>query len=436
VPPFVRDDVLVSGSIEDDQIGPREWRLQLAPDVDADDDTPEELFTDVSGCAFAAPGPYTCSWDTRAHPDGRYEVRARLTDLMTDKHVNVGDTRVRTTIDHTPPSMDVSGELKDAEDQRPLYEDAVGGLHVSASDAGSGVVRVEVIVDGATRSARDQACANGGCGIEHDYELAGREYVDGQHEVRVIARDQVGYTTERVWTVDVEQEIPEAEQATPAGSATSGAFPVPGSAAALSEARLAAEAGVPSLARFEAGNELLYNLPCTSEEEPANFAVWSLGSNFEGLALDAVTRRCDTPSPVEPIRANYVNHIYGTCSPDPGEEEASCVPPLQIQSWPGCERSLWSYDIGPEPFQIAYVDTTLRGVPAAIFGDDRLRVEVFTGGSTIVLFGQDPDQLLRAVDALRQEPGGGELDGLLPAPPGGALAPPLGGALTGTLQCR
>ncbi|MGH3031015.1 MAG: hypothetical protein ACRDNE_09680 [Gaiellaceae bacterium] len=65
-------------------------------------------------------------------------------------------------------------------------------------------------------------------------------------------------------------------------------------------------------------------------------------------------------------------------------------------------------------------DTTVRGVPAAFF-EEGGRLEVYTGEVTIVLFGQDRGQLLRAAAALRAENGGVGPDAKLPAPAAGAL---------------
>lgn len=111
------------------------------------------------------------------------------------------------------------------------------------------------------------------------------------------------------------------------------------------------------------------------------------------------------------------------------------MPPLQVQSWPACETSIWSFELGPEEFRIPYIEGQLRGAPSAVFGPDGLRVEIYTGVSTVVIYGVDCDQILRAVSALREEPGEGRLSGLIPATPAGPLPPAVAGALDGVLPC-
>jgi hypothetical protein len=80
------------------------------------------------------------------------------------------------------------------------------------------------------------------------------------------------------------------------------------------------------------------HLPCTTADRPANFHVFWLGPRFEGLDLSAVLRRCDKPYPGEPLRANWVSFIYGTCEISPEQTEGGCAPPLEVQSSPACER--------------------------------------------------------------------------------------------------
>lgn len=152
-----------------------------------------------------------------------------------------------------------------------------------------------------------------------------------------------------------------------------------------------------------------------------NFTLYSAGESFEGLPLVGITRRLDPPASLSdvplPSRANFANFIYGDCK---AESDSGCAPPLQIQVWPACERTLSSYSLTPAGDPLPHDDTTVRGVPAAFF-EEGGRLEVYTGEVTIVLFGQDRGQLLRAAAALRAENGGVGPDAKLPAPAAGAL---------------
>src|SRR5215218_1771870 len=69
----------------------------------------------------------------------------------------------------------------------------------------------------------------------------------------------------------------------------------------------------------------------------AQFPLYSAGDTFEGMALRAISRRDDAPAPAETVRADYVGFIYGDCV---AIDESGCAPPLEIQVWPACERSL------------------------------------------------------------------------------------------------
>lgn len=153
------------------------------------------------------------------------------------------------------------------------------------------------------------------------------------------------------------------------------------------------------------------------------FPLFSLGAEFEGIPLVAVLRRVDTTTDrAEPIRANYVSFIYGTCDPYPD----GCAPPLEVQIWPACVRN---------PNVISYVGigqpqtTTIRGVPAVYVdpGDGGGRLELTTGSSTVVLFGSSREQLERAARALR----GVNVD----VPMGSPLPVPGLGAAEGALTC-
>jgi len=149
----------------------------------------------------------------------------------------------------------------------------------------------------------------------------------------------------------------------------------------------------------------------------------SLGTEFDGIPLVAVLRRVDTGGdPAEPIRANYVSFIYGTCDPYPD----GCAPPLEVQVWPACVRNprVLSYVGLGEPATI-----TVRGVPG-VYVDEGLgsgRLELATGTSTVVLFGSSRAELLRAAEALR----GVNID----VPTGSPLPAPAPGAAEGNLRC-
>ncbi len=127
-----------------------------------------------------------------------------------------------------------------------------------------------------------------------------------------------------------------------------------------------------------------------------DFPLYSLGPSFKGLELVALLRANASRVPNEPVRANYVNFVYGLCELEEGEE-GGCQPPLQVQVWDACERHRGVYgDMRPDE------ELTLRGVPAAFF-EQRTRLELYTDKATIVVYFVRPDRalLLEAADSLR-----------------------------------
>jgi hypothetical protein len=180
----------------------------------------------------------------------------------------------------------------------------------------------------------------------------------------------------------------------------------PGSAAAVG-AEPPSDADATTVDDTTAKDDGPVRLPCTDADQPVNFTFYSVGPAFEGLPVTDVYRLCAEPYPGEPLRANYVDYIYGTCTPPvPSPEVATgsgCVNPLEIQTWPACERTLADYSIDKnEPYPHEWLGA-VRGAQAAEF-DGGTRVELYTGSSTVVIFSEDPKLIAAALAALRPEP--------------------------------
>jgi hypothetical protein len=82
---------------------------------------------------------------------------------------------------------------------------------------------------------------------------------------------------------------------------------------------------------------------CENSGTAVPFRAFSLGATFEDLPAVAALRRCDDPYVNEAVHANYVSYIYGDCEINPQLDDDRCTPPLEIQSWPACERSFADY---------------------------------------------------------------------------------------------
>jgi hypothetical protein len=156
--------------------------------------------------------------------------------------------------------------------------------------------------------------------------------------------------------------------------------------------------------------------------------------------LSAHTRICGNPDPTRSLaaggsvdpdslgRSNFDSYVYGTCE---ATSDQGCAPPLEIQSWPACERSAADYSGGSpdNPERLEPIEKfELRGVPARLYDD--VSVELSTGAVTVVIFGRTRAQLLAAAKELR-----GEAGPALGAGPKEDLPSPTAGAQEGTLSC-
>jgi hypothetical protein len=139
-------------------------------------------------------------------------------------------------------------------------------------------------------------------------------------------------------------------------------------------------------------------LPChDSTGRPVDGPEFSLGASFERHQKSHEERRCDEPGPVG--RANYHSVIYGDCQ---ATADHGCAPPVEIQTYPACERNPSSYRLTPEGDAVPHQDARVAGFPAAWFEDGR-RLEVYLKDATIVIFGENRGQLTRAAAQLHRE---------------------------------
>jgi hypothetical protein len=362
-------------------------------------------------------------WDTTRHADGWHDLRARLNDLMVDRHDNpTHTTPTATIVDNNAPTFGLSGSLVDA-GAFPLEYGEPESLNISAGDgAGSGIASIEVLVDGVQRQNQTFGCTTGGCSRGTGFTFWPEQYGEGLHTVEVVVRDHVGFESRQSFQRDVE-------------------MPPPAVAAGASAAPAARPGALAQNIAPEDATELVTGttdelLRCTGVQQPLNFVAYSLGSSFEGLPITGLVRDCELPYPREPGRANHVTYIYGDCDLAAVPTDGGCAPPLEVQTWPACERNLTSY-FDPV-FPDEYDRTVIRDVPAAVF-EDGTRVEVYAGGSTIVVFGLDPAQVRRAAESVVAEPSGQP-----PTVPASnptldettrSLPEPLPGATQGALSC-
>jgi hypothetical protein len=150
--------------------------------------------------------------------------------------------------------------------------------------------------------------------------------------------------------------------------------------------------------------------PCLKQRHLPAFTPYNLGRKFAGLPLTSVGRFCFGPPPRalhrvgEPASVAWTSTAtYGTCTPEKGSEGA-CDPPLEIQTWPECDRNLSSYGVIEPPRALNPRRSFFLGgsykIPTASFeyGQTPTRLEMYTGQTTVVIYTAaipDPPTLAR-----------------------------------------
>jgi len=176
-------------------------------------------------------------------------------------------------------------------------------------------------------------------------------------------------------------------------------------------------------------------LPCTGDQQPVNFETFSVGPSVDGLPLTYTERRCGG-GPVA-TRVNYLSYVYGDC--EIVEGATGCQPPLEIQTWPACQRFLAKYSFRGKPLPRRRLEKRDGAeVVEFNFALDK-RIEVYTGLSTVVIFAVDRALATRAVEMLRLEgearPPASHPDDLASGRPS-TLEPPAEGSMEGDLSCH
>jgi hypothetical protein len=136
---------------------------------------------------------------------------------------------------------------------------------------------------------------------------------------------------------------------------------------------------------------------------------FELGAKFRGLAASREIAEClrarSRIAVSGPLRqVGYVYQTYGTCN----YRLQPCYDPLEVQTWPECARDPNSYtpergmSRGKEPTlnprQLVKIKTAPE-LPAASYNEGT-RIELYGGGSTVVVFTHDPALARRAAQAL------------------------------------
>ncbi len=149
--------------------------------------------------------------------------------------------------------------------------------------------------------------------------------------------------------------------------------------------------------------------PCLKQRHLPAFTAYNLGSKFDGLPLTSVERSCFAPPPRALHRLGEPGSVawssdaaYGTCTPE--GSEGTCDSPLELQSYPECDRNFSSYGVVEPAGALSPRKSFLLGgsykIPTVAFEYGRFgaRLEMYTGQTTVVIFSYgnpDPPSLAR-----------------------------------------
>jgi hypothetical protein len=178
-------------------------------------------------------------------------------------------------------------------------------------------------------------------------------------------------------------------------------------------------------------------LPCTGLDEPTNFEVFSAGPSPAGLSLNTVRRVCGASTPADEAPANFTSYIYGDCQI--ADDATGCKPPLEVQTWPACQRALGNYSFDGKPIPYTRLPSRSGAEVVEIHFMFGSRIEVYTKSSTVVLFAESPTLAREALGLLQSQetdkPPATRASELEESPEEG-LEPPVDRATEGELQCQ
>jgi RHS repeat-associated protein len=157
---------------------------------------------------------------TLTAPHGEHTIVVKAYDQLGNETVHPAFT---VFVDGRDPAMTLTGTLKDNDGKvvtGPSYRLQADVLDGTAATPESGATFLQFTVDGVDRVAKTQACPAGSCTLSDAIDFLSANYADGEHSVKVTARDGVGNSAVQTVRVVLDRELPVIVSTTHAGLPT------------------------------------------------------------------------------------------------------------------------------------------------------------------------------------------------------------------------
>ena len=292
------------------------------------------------------------------YADGRHTVTIKATDYL--DHLTQQSFQIST--DANGPDLSVSGPLVDTSD---ALVGADPELTVDATDRGSGVTSVELLVDGQQADVLAQDCPDWGCELQGTLgpDLSGDD--PGSHTYEIVATDGVGNATTESGTFRLDP--------TPPLLAVSGALadadgqPLPADTADAQIEAFDDAAGDSGIAKIEISvddnTDTTDNLDCNPSCPGDATTAYTYDKARWGDGEHVVTISATD------LAGNVTRHSLDVDSPTPPPATCPQVSPTVQDPGPSLQAGQSS---PPDPFSItgALVPGTVASVAAGGFGVD------------------------------------------------------------------
>jgi predicted secreted protein len=138
--------------------------------------------------------------------DGSYSFRVKATDPAGNSTTATRSFSVDSHLDTAAPQLEESGKLVDTSHALVGAEPEVD---VDATDAGSGVTSVKILIDGQQADELTQDCPDGGCELQDSLQPDLSDQDPGTHSYQLVATDGAGNTANDSGTFRLDPARPE-----------------------------------------------------------------------------------------------------------------------------------------------------------------------------------------------------------------------------------